>query len=311
MKKTQNYKFIFYSLYAFALGALAWLWHPAEAGEFWRAWSLWQEPIFASFLVGLMGSILGVYILLGRMMLMSLGLSQAASLGILLFLWLGSVFSYEPSSGLGSLFSGWVLSLVSVALLARLGARLKLPQESLLALFYVLATGLNLLVADRLSQGVHEHSDFLLGNALAVTREDLWLAGISAVILVGIHKIFQRRFLASLADPTFLQILGKNTQRRTLLLYLFITLGLSVSLKTLGILPVLTLITLPAFIALKDAPSTQAAFRLSLLIGLTLPSLSYFYSYLFALPTGPAYVFIAALYLVGEVLRRSLKRLTG
>jgi zinc transport system permease protein len=304
--KTGNYRFIFYSALTLILFGMGFFLEPQASRDFLRSFELWRDPILAGVLCGLGAALLGVYILLNRIVFVSLALSQGAGLGIFLIFWVGGMLGLVLDQSMLPFVAGLTMAVLFAVLFSWLRHNQSFSEESLIGLLYVLGAGLILIIGDRVTEGHHDLENLLFGNAVAVLPEDLLLVtGVMGVVIAA-HFIFQKRFLYISADPTFMKTKGFNTRSWMLLLYLLISLGITASLKTLGALPVFALMLIPPFIALRLARSPQGAFALSALIGVVLPPLAYFYSYLFDLPTGACLVLVSVFYLGANLFEKYL-----
>jgi len=300
MKKTAATRFIFYSLISLILLAGMVGMRMENARQFLDSSFLWKDPILAGSLCGLLLSILGVYILLNRIVFVSLSLSQGASLGIFLcFLALDLLGLHEVESSI-PLLTGLLLSLLTAFLFAKFRKRSEYPDESLMGLIYVAASGLIILIGDRISEGRHSIDTLLFGDAVAVTAADLQLALWICLPLLFLHFLFRRRFIYVSADPEFMQVRGVSSKAWMIGLYFTLTLAITLSLKVLGSLPVFALMVIPPFIALKRAGSMKDAFLISGLLGLLLPAFGYLFSFLFSFPTGASLIGVALIYVMAS-----------
>lgn len=306
--KTVSYRFIFYSALTLALCLGGYLLEPHSSRDFMGSFDLWRDPILAGVLCGLGASLLGVYILLNRIVFVSLALSQGAGLGIFLIFWLGAMLGLTLDQSMLPFIAGLAMAVLFAVLFSWLRHNQSFSEESLIGLFYVLGAGLILIIGDRVTQGHHDLENLLFGNAVAVLPKDLILVAVVMGVVVAAHFIFQKRFLYVSADPIFMKTKGFNTRSWMLFLYLLISLGITASLKTLGALPVFALMLIPPFIALRFARSPQGAFIVSALIGVALPPLAYFYSYLFDFPTGACLVLVSLFYLGANLIEGRIFR---
>lgn len=300
MKKTAAIRFIFYSLFSFAFLAILYVLKPEAVAQFSESSFLWRDPIIAGSFCGLLLSILGVYILLNRIVFVSLSLSQGASLGIFLcFLALDLWGLHEVEATIPQI-AGLILALLTAYLFAKFRKRSEYPDESLMGLIYVGASGLIILIGDRIAEGRHSIDTLLFGDAVAVTSHDLYLVLGIGIPLLLIHFIFRREFIYVSADSDFMSIRGVSSKFWMVFLYFTLTVAITLSLKVLGSLPVFALMVIPPFIALKRAKSMKDAFIVSAFLGISLPALGYFFSFLFSFPTGASIIAVALVYVVAS-----------
>ena len=308
MKKMVSYRFIFYSVLTLAIFWGGHLARPELSGEFLTSYELWREPILAGIACGLGCALLGIYILLNRIVFVSLALAQGSGLGIFLLFWTCALVGYHLDHAFLPFLSGLSMAVCFAVLFSWLRKKQTFSEESLIGLFYVISAGLILIVGDRITQGRHDLDNLLFGNAVAVLPQDLILIEVVVGVILLSHLLFQKKFIYVSADPIFMQTKGVATRAWMLFLYLLISLGITVSLKTLGALPVFSLMLIPPFIALRSARSIHGAFIISLLIGMFLPPLAYFYSYLFNFPTGASLILVSLFYLGASLAEGALIR---
>jgi len=307
--KTVSFRFIFYSLLTGIGVFLVAHSRPEETRLFWSNSELWREPILAGVLCGFLSALLGVYILLNRIVFISLAISQGASFGIFLSYFVAGFFAISLAESPISFIAGLVVALLSAMLFAWLRRARRIPDESLIGFIYVAAAGLTILIGDRISEGHHNIDDLLFGNAVAVTPYELKvITGVTAAILL-IHLVFRREFLYASADSEFMKIKGLNVKFWSIFLYFTLTLGITFNLKTLGSLPVFALMVVPPLISLKRAQGIREAFLVSLFLGILIPPLGYYLSFIYAFPTGSSVIAVSCLYTLFSFGETFLNRL--
>lgn len=299
-----SYRFIFYSAVTLALFWIGHISRPEISNEFLGSMELWRDPILAGVFCGLGCSLLGNFILLNRIVFMSLAIAQGAGLGIFITFWVCALLGHHIDHSSLPFLAGLALAGLTVLGFTWLRRAKNISEESLIGLLYVVASGLILILGDRITQGLHDKDNLLFGNAVAVTPQDLHLVMVVMSTITLCLIIFRRQFLYVSADPVFMKTQGTKSSLWLLFLFLLFTLGITVGLKTLGALPIFGLILVPSFIGLKNARSIRSAFTISPLVGMALPVLGYYYSYLFNFPTGASLIFVSLLYLAVAVVER-------
>jgi zinc transport system permease protein len=302
-------RFIYYSLAAAFLAGAGALLRPEEAFHFLEDWLLWYEPVTAGLICGLLGALLGVYVLLNRIVFISLAISQGAGLGIFLSYWIAGLWGLQLGDSPLALTAG-LTAAVLTALLFSLGRKSRvLTDESLIGLLYAGSSGLIIFVGDRISEGKHDIDNLLFGNAVAVTGDQLAVLSAATAAIFVVHFVFRRELLYTSADPTFLATRGVGIGAWRTLLFATLTVGITVAMRTIGSLPVFALMVIPPWIALRRARSLKETFGIALLIGAFVPPLGYYVSFLYSFPTGASLIvvgiiFVAAGFLDGVFLRR-------
>lgn len=289
-------KFISYSLATFLFIAVAAFFADAEGRHFWGDWLLWYEPVLAGAVCGLLCALLGVYLFLNRIVFMSLAVSQGAGFGIF------CAFLFAPYLGVAakslSLPMGFLMALGVTLLFGLRRKSHRTTDESYIGLIYAILSGLIVMVGDRIREGHHEIDNLLFGNAVAVATEDFFLLCGGAFLLTALHITFRREFVYASADPDFMKVRGMPVGFWKVLLFITLSVGITLAMRTLGILPVFALMMIPAWIALKTAKSLREAFLLALFLGFLIPPLGYYFSFLHSFPTGASIVSVGLFYVL-------------
>ena len=306
--KTTFFRFIFYSFITALIIYVGAKSQPDEARLFLESWNLWREPLLAGMLCGLLAALLGVYILLNRIVFISLAISQGAGFGIFLSFFIAGLFGITLGESPLSLAAGLLMAWAAALSFAWLKKSPRISSESLIGLIYIAASGLTLLLGDRVAEGHHSIDNLLFGNAVAVNSGEFKVLLALTLPLLFIHFIFRREFIYVSADPEFIRIKGLGSRFWTILLYFTLTLGITLNLKVLGSLPVFALMVIPPFIALKRAGSMREAFLISLLLGWLLPPLGYYFSFLYSFPTGASLIGVGLIYLLASWVESLLFR---
>jgi zinc transport system permease protein len=232
---------------------------------------------------------LGVFVVLRRAVFVTATLSTAAGLGVVL------AFFLEIHHGLS-------LPPVACALAASLsctwlvGARptRRLSRETLVALVYLVASALVVLLGARIAQEAHDVSAILFGTAVLVRPSDLWsllaATGISLALLGGLWRPLT--FLGFDRDGARVQ--GLPVERIEAAFWGVFALEVSVATRALGALPVFAFCVLPAAAGLFVAKRVPGALFVALALGATSGALGYLGAFLGELPVGATQTAVAA-----------------
>lgn len=136
---------------------------------------------------------LGLHVLTRDVIFVDIGLSQVAALGAAI-----SMFFVPEGEGRLALVCSLGLCLLTALGLALLRRyERKISQEVLIGMTYALASGLLILVADKLPHGTEHLKHALIGNILFVTWGQVAETFAVYVVIGFLHWIFRRQFWAS------------------------------------------------------------------------------------------------------------------
>ncbi len=201
-----------------------------------------QRGLASAALLGLSGGLLGAILVLRRLSLMGDALSHSLLPGVAL-----AYMLFGPSTlalFVGALLAGLITAGGS-ALLSRL-TRIK-EDAAFGSLFVILfAAGVALVSVLRTRIDLMH---FLFGNILAVSPQDLWLAGGASAVTVAAFVGFYRSILLETFDPVFNRATGGLGTWTHLGLLALTVLNLIAALQAMGIVLALGLFLLPAVTA--------------------------------------------------------------
>ncbi|MFQ5597881.1 MAG: metal ABC transporter permease [Nitrospiria bacterium] len=270
---------------------------------FLEAIPILKNGILGCFVTGVVSAYLGVYMILRRMVFVSAALSQVSALGLAFAFLLGTLSGLETGEtvhhAMPLLFAG-----LAALLLAYQSSEKRMTRESLLGIGYALPAGLVLLILDKISGETHEIDNILFGNTVFVsTAQLLFLLGTAAAVL-GIHFIYYKPFVFTAYDPDTARAAGLPTLFYNQLFFMTVALTISVSISSIGALPVFGLMVMPAAASLKMTHRLKSTFLLSLTFGGLSALIGFYLSFLYDLPTGAAILATSGLWLIIGIFRR-------
>jgi ABC-type Mn2+/Zn2+ transport system permease subunit len=256
---------------------------------------LFRNAILGGLGVALLCSVLGIYLVLRRLVLIGVALPQASAAGIAAIFWL-SGHAHAPGASAhflalaGSL--GATFAALGFLLLGRHRARV--PAEwGIGALFSITSAATILFVAVN-PTGDLEMSNLLRGELLAITVPDLEVIGVAMALVGALFVLFRRELLLTSFDPEFARTIGRNPLRYDGLLYALLGGSIALGVMNVGPLVVFGFLVLPALGALRIAPGIASAFAIAAAIAATSFLGGFALAYHADLPAGPVGVAVAA-----------------
>ncbi len=284
----------------------------------WEALPILQNGIIASLIAALVCSFLGVYVILKRIVFMTAAISQVSSLGIatalLLQVLLGVQIAkneHSESQTLATLFPIIIAVLFACAaalLMASQPTEKKLTRESILGIAYVVPAALALLILDSIGGAVHDINNLLFGNTVFVPPAQVTLLAIIAAIVLFVHGLFYKEFVFVAFDPETAMACGMRTLLLNQLLFGSLALMISVSISSIGVMPVFAFMVIPPAAALLLTSTLKHAFILSTIFGGITALIGFYLSFQFSLPTGPSMIALASLLFIPGLIKKMLGR---
>jgi ABC-type Mn2+/Zn2+ transport system permease subunit len=257
--------------------------------------SIFRNAILGGLGVALLCSLLGIYLVLRRLVLIGVALPQAGAAGVAAVFWLtGHGHAGAASTHVLALAGSLAATLGALGLLVAGQRRGQSPAEWGVGALFAISSAATILFIALNPKGDIEMAGLLRGELLAITRDDLRALGVVLVAVASLFFLFRRELLLSSFDPEFARTLGRDPLRYDLLLYLLIGGGIALGVMTAGPLLVFGFLVLPALAALRVAPGLGSAFALSAVVAALSFLGGFALSYRADLPAGPACVAVAA-----------------
>lgn len=251
-----------------------------------------QRALIASVIIGLVCSIIGVFVILRNLTFIGAGTSHAAFAGVTL----GYLINYNPLS------FAIVFSLLTVWIVGYLNRKGYLKLDASVGIFYSLTMALAVLFIGLMKVYNAEVYGYLFGSILSVTKGDLAIILILGLAVLSLVYLFFKEFHFITFDEEMAQASGIAAGWLSFLLLTMIALTIVISLKSVGAILVFALIVTPAAAAYQLTFSMIRMFFYSAVIGITASVGGVFLSYWLDLPSGATTVlFVSAMFFLSLI----------
>jgi ABC-type Mn2+/Zn2+ transport system permease subunit len=262
--------------------------------DFLSAEFLFRNAILGGLGVALLCSVLGVYLVLRRLVLIGVALPQASAAGVAAVFWLtGHGHSGAGSTHLLALAGSLGATFACLAILVAGQRRARSPAEWGVGALFAISSAATILFVALNPKGDIEMATLLRGELLAITCADLPALGIVLLVVGSLFVLFRRDLLLTSFDPEFSRTIGRDPVRYDLLLYFLIGGGVALGVMMAGPLVVFGFLVLPALAALRVAPGIGSAFAISAALASLSFLAGFWLSYRADLPAGPVCVAMA------------------
>ncbi len=216
-----------------------------------------QRALIAALFTGLAAPAVGTYLVQRRMALMGDGLGHVAVTGVALGLLTGA----SPT---------WTA--VAVAVLGALA--IEVIRESshtngdvaLALLFYGGLAG-GVLITGLAGQGASRLQEFLFGSILTVSRGDVWVTLVLALVVIGAALGLMPQLFAVAQDQEFAQVSGLPVRAYNLLVAVLAAVTVTVAMRTVGLLLVSALMVVPVATSQQLTRSFRGTLGLAMVLG--------------------------------------------
>ncbi|ADU29897.1 metal ABC transporter permease [Evansella cellulosilytica] len=265
-----------------------------------------ERGIFAGLIIGFICPLVGAFLLVRRVTIISEALSHITLTGIT-----AGVFISQTATWLAfvnPLYSGLFFSLLGSILIEKLRQIYKGFQE--LAVPIILSTGIGLsaILISLASSSYMEWYTYLFGSIVTVSLSDLYFIIGTGIVACFILFAFYKELLSISFDQEFAKTSGIKVKRLNFLFSLLIAIVISMSMKVVGILLVGAMVTLPVAASIQLAKSFRQVIILGILFGEAAIIGGIFFSYQFNIATGGMIVVIGIFLLFIATIIKQMKK---
>jgi ABC-type Mn2+/Zn2+ transport system permease subunit len=248
-----------------------------------------RRALLASFLVGALCGLVGVYVVLRRMSYIGHGLSHAV--------FGGAVISYlmQVNFYLGAGLWG----VASALLINEVAQRRKLGADAAIGIVTTASFAVGVAGISHQRRFTRNFEAALFGNVLGITPADLWMiAGVAMVAIVGI-LILYKPLLFTTFDQEVAEVYGIPTHWVNAAFALILAAVILVSMQVMGVTLIAAALVIPASAARLLTQRFDRLLWLASLIGAGVSVLGMYASYYLDLASGASIVLIGtAIFLV-------------
>ncbi|MCJ7825901.1 MAG: metal ABC transporter permease, partial [Anaerolineales bacterium] len=194
-----------------------------------------RNALAAGVLVSIACGIIGTYVVINRIVFLSGGIAHTAYGGI----GLGYLLGINPVIG------AIVFSLISALGMGIVHRRTKERSDTIIGIMWAVGMALGIIFLD-LSPGYKaDLMSYLFGSILAVASSDLIIMFILNIIIVTIVVLYYRELQAISFDETFAFVVNVPVDRLYLLLIAMVALTVVMTMRIVGLIMVIALLTIP------------------------------------------------------------------
>ena len=248
-------------------------------------YTFFQHALLGSLLASIACGLVGTYIVTRRLVFISGGLTHASFGGIGLGLYTGM-----PPILSAALFA--VLSAFGVEWLSK---RKDMREDSAIAVFWTLGMALGIMFTFLSPGFTPDLSAYLFGNILTITSGDIALLGGLSAVLAIFFALYLRPIVSIAFDREFARSQGLPVAFFEYALMLFIALTIVACLRMVGIMLVISLLTIPQMTANLFAHRFQRIIWLSIAIGYLSCLGGLLLSFYLNVPSGASIIFFSIL----------------
>ncbi|MCT4687579.1 metal ABC transporter permease [Vallitalea sp.] len=253
-----------------------------------------QNAIVSIILASIVCGIIGTIVVEKKLVMMSGGIAHASFGGI----GLGFLLGFEPIIG------GLLFAIISAVAIVSIKRKTNTTSDTIIGMLWSLGMALGILFISLTPGYPPDMTTYLFGDILTVSVKDIYLMVILTLfILISSFALFN--YIKSyLFDEVFLRSKGVNTTFLEYFLFILIALSIVILIKVVGIILVITLLTVPPAISKLITYNFNIIILLSSIMGIILCFLGLVFSYYFNIPSGATIIILSSVaYLITALIK--------
>jgi zinc transport system permease protein len=248
-------------------------------------YTFFQRALLGSLLASIACGIIGTYIVTRRLVFISGGITHASFGGV----------GFGLFAGISPIASAAVFSVLSAFGVEWLSKRNDMREDSAIAVFWTLGMALGIIFSFLAPGFTPDLSAYLFGNILTITAADIAMLTVITVALTAFFCLFINPIIYIAFDREFARSQGLPVQLFEYVLMGFIALTIVACLRMVGIVLVISLLTVPQMTANLFTYNFRKMIWLSIVTGFAGCIGGLFTSYLLNVPSGASIIFFSIL----------------
>ena len=257
-------------------------------------YTFFRHAFFAAGLAAISCGIIGTYIVSKRMVFITGRITHASFGGIGIAYYLG----------LNPIFGAAVFALLTALGIENLTKKAEIRNDSVIAILWSLGMAIGIIFVYLTPGYAPNLMSYLFGSILTVNSADLIYLCILSLLIILFFSFFYRIILFIAFDEQFAITRRAPVNLFNYLIIILISLTIVLNIKIVGIILVLSLLTIPQNAANLFTKDFRKIIYLSIIIGFGGSFIGLIISYLLDIPSGATIIFsLAGLYLILRLLR--------
>lgn len=249
-----------------------------------------QRALLASAMVGIMCGLLGCFIVLRNMSLIGDALSHAILPGVVV------AFMLVGYNVMGFFIGSVIAGLLAAVLITWIQRNVKTREDAVIGIVFTSMFAMGVMGISWLTrqQGVHlDLKDFLFGNILGISNQDLWLTFLVMLFSIICIISFYRYFFITTFGSVVANTLGISSSTIHYFLMLLLSFSVVASLQSVGVILVVAMLITPASAAYLLTQRLKIMLIISASIGVFAAISGLFIAIIFETTPGPAMTLMA------------------
>jgi len=258
-----------------------------------------QKALLAALLCSVAFGLTGPFIVKKRLTFLAGGIAHAVMGGI------GAAYYLQINTTIGAIASALLFSLI----LTLAHKEKKQNEDTIISTLWAAGMSLGVIFIYLTPGYSADLASFIFGNILMVKSVDLWLMLILDAAIIALVFVFYYHFVYLSFDEEFLHLRSRHVKLIYFLLLTLISITVVITIKIVGLVLVIALVTLPSVITSLFTRTMRSLFIGATLTGITLTMSGIALAYLMNIPASASIILLAStVYFTSLALKRIIQR---
>jgi zinc transport system permease protein len=245
--------------------------------------------------------IIGTYIVTRRLLFISGGITHSSFGGV----GMGMYFSFNPTVG------AFIFAAASAIGIQILGRRKEIREDSAIAMLWVMGMTIGVIFCFMTPGYSAELTTYLFGNILTITNKDIITLAIIGISQIAFTTIMHRAIISVAFDKEFARSRGVPTNAIEIAMMIFIALTIVACLRIVGVILVISMLTIPQMTAMIFTGNYKKIILLSILFGYAASTVGLLLSFYLDIPGGASVILCSiTLYIICTMVKNIRHKLS-
>lgn len=258
------------------------------------SYAFMQRALIAGIMLSIICPLIGIFLVLRRMSMLSDGLGHAAFGGIAL----GLLLKIQP------LLSSLIITPLAALGIQRMVTKTKVYGDSAISLVQTLGVGSAIIIIGIVRGFNSDLFSYLFGSILAISEFDLIVISLILILVMSFISLFYKKLVFMCFNEEMAKTSGVNVDLINTLFAIFTAMAIVVSIRAVGVLLVSALVVIPSLIAIQIGKSFKNSVILSIAVSIASVILGTFMSFYLNVPTGGTIAVLLCLFFLLSIIFR-------
>ncbi len=248
-------------------------------------YQFFRHALATAILISLLAAMAGTYIVSRKIVFIGGGITHASFGGI----GMAYYFGINPFAGAAVFAVGTALGIEWIS------QKGKVREDSAIAILWSLGMAIGIIFVFITPGYTPNLMSFLFGSILSVGIGDIYLLMAAVLIVLACFLVFYRPILYTAFDPEFAKVMGVPVAAFRYLMAIIIALSIVVSIRSIGIILVLSMFTIPQITAMLFTQNFARIMPLAALWGITGSVAGLLAAYVLDIPSAASIIFFLSI----------------